>query len=126
MNIQSILVSILCGGLFSGAWFCLIDGIVQSHMNGGGGAPPPFMWFYALPAFFVTLTNILMNVVDKKQLYSSNSVFSDSSGNKKATAWFIFMLAGSMCCIGGKGAPWRAFSIFNIIFSPLLTRSHVD
>jgi hypothetical protein len=98
MNIQSI--------LFSGAWFCLIDGIVQSHVNGGGSAtapPPPFMWFYALPAFFVTLTNILMNVVDKKQvLHSSNSVFSDSSGNKKATAWFIFMLAGSMCCIGGK------------------------
>ena len=105
MNIQSILVSLLCGGLFSGAWFCLIDGIVQSHVNGGGSAtapPPPFMWFYSLPAFFVTLTNILMNVVDKKQLYSSNSVFSDSSGNKKATAWFIFMLAGSMCCIGGK------------------------
>lgn len=104
INVQSILVCLFSGGIFSGAWFFLIDGIVQSHVNGGAASAPPFMWFYVLPAIFVTLTNVCMNFVEKKQLQiSSSSVFGDStSGNKKATAWFIFMLAGSMCCIGGK------------------------
>jgi hypothetical protein len=100
MNIQSILVSLISGGLFSAAWFILIDGIVQSHMD---PSVPPFMWYYALPSVFVTFTNILMNLVERKQITSSSSMFGGGeSDNKKSIAWFIFMLAGSICCIGGK------------------------
>lgn len=112
INVQSILVCLFSGGISSGAWFFLIDGIVQSHVNGGAASAPPFMWFYVLPAIFVTLTNVCMNFVEKKQLQSLNSSSFGDSGNKKATAWFIFMLAGSMCCIGGKARAGARFTYF--------------
>ena len=61
---------------------------------------PPFMWYYALPAVFCTLTNVLMNLVSAAQLSNRSSVF-DDGGNKKAVIWFTVMLAGSVACVGG-------------------------
>ena len=79
------------------------------------------MWYYALPAVFCTLTNILMNLVSQNQLTARASVFDEgegsiselvilnislhffpsAGGNRKAVVWFMVMLAGSICCIGG-------------------------
>ncbi len=73
----------------------LISGIITANQNLQG-----FMWYFSLPAVFCTLTNVLMNLVSSAQLSSRGGVF-DDGGNKKATVWFILMLAGSVCCIGG-------------------------
>merc|ERR1711991_355754 len=96
MGVQAIIVSVFAGCFFSSAWFILIDGIIHSHDFG----QVPFIWFYALPAIFVTITNVLMNLVNSSQLSARSNVF-DDGGSKKATAWFIVMLALSFCCIGG-------------------------
>jgi hypothetical protein len=50
------------GALFSAAWFCLVSGIIASH-NALNSAP--FWWYYALPAVFCSLTNVLMNLVSQ-------------------------------------------------------------
>ncbi len=75
----------------------LISGIISANQN----LTAPFWWYYALPAVFCTLTNILMNLVSSAQLQNRGGVFGDDGGNKKATIWFIVMLAGSISCIGG-------------------------
>lgn len=117
MYLQPILISALSGFLFGTSWCVLADGIIQSH----GPNEVAFMWYWALPAVFSALTNILMNFVDSSQITfkSSFSTFED----KRATAWFIVMLSGSFICIGGalwvqiqhytltNTSPWPGFSI---------------
>ena len=83
--------------LFSASWWMLISGIVSANTVPGSS---PFYWYYVFPAVFATVTNVLMNLVSVSQLSSRSSVF-DEGGNKKAVVWFILMLAGSICCIGG-------------------------
>ena len=79
----------------------LISGIINAHDCGGTVAcPAPFWWYYALPAVFCSATNILMNLVSATQLSGRSGVFDDGN-NKKAVLWFMCMLAGSFCCIGG-------------------------
>lgn len=96
MGLQSILASFAAGSLVAISWTILIDGIIASNRDGG----PAFMWFWALPAIFATVTAVLMNLVTSAQLSSSGGIFDDSSSTK-VRVWFFLTLTGSLLCLGG-------------------------
>jgi Na+-driven multidrug efflux pump len=73
-----------------------ISGVVEANHSTQG-----FLWYFSLPAVFCTVTNVLMNLVSAAQLSARGGVYGDDGGNRKATVWFILMLALSFCCVGG-------------------------
>merc|ERR1711916_13487 len=65
VSTKNMVVSLVSGAFFAIGWWVLISGIIESHNCAGC---EPFWWYFALPAVFCSLTNVLMNLVSVGQL----------------------------------------------------------
>ena len=103
----------LCVGLFIGtAWAFLVDGILYANAIPDA---PPFEWLYSLPAIGITVSMLLLNMVQPHDMRGGGGSmgFGDEDSIRGAICvrfWVFFMVTVSFACIGG--AIWIATAIY--------------
>ena len=100
--------AILCGAIFSIAWWIFIDGVVFGQTV---GESEPFKWYYVFPGLGATVSLILLNFVNVKDALARVETDQDAYDNDEATvsstrrtlvrAWLFIWLTGLFLCIAG-------------------------
>ena len=101
--------AILCGAIFSVAWWVFIDGVVFGQQIGDAEV---FEWYYVFPGLGATLSLVLLNFVNLKDAlaqvdegggdgFGSDEVTVSSTRRTLVRAWLFIWLTGLFLCIAG-------------------------